>query len=61
MGRHTFGMVVVKVKVNFFATDRIKKQKKLPLNLIVKILKKYFFVVARKAKTHHFVMELTNY
>ena len=38
-----------------------KKTKKHLLNLIVKNLKKYFFVAVRKAKTNHFVMVLINH
>ena len=61
MGGHTFGVLVEKVQISLSATDRIKKQKKRPLNLIVKNLKKYFFVAARKAKTRHFVMVHINH
>ena len=61
MGKHIFGVRVGKVQISLSATVRIKKQKKRHLNLIVKILKKYFFVAARKAKIRHFVMVLINH
>ena len=61
MGRRIFGVLVGKAQISLSVMDHIKKQKKRPLNLIVKILKKYFFVAARKAKTHHFVMVLINH
>ena len=55
------GVLVEKVQINLFVTVLIKKQKKHPLNLIVKIPKKYIFADVRKVKTHHFVIVLINH
>ena len=61
MGKHTFGVLVEKVPNNHFVTVLTIKQKRHPINLIVKILKKYIFADVRKVKILHFVMVLINH
>ena len=61
MDKHTFGVLVEKVPNNHFVMVLTIKQKRHPINLIVKIPKTYIFADVRKVKTHHFVIVLINH